>query len=291
MRVGEHKQFGSGQEMAEKYRINWDRHGTNISEAFRSLRKDEHLSDVTLACEEHQFQTHKVVLSAGSSFFERILETHKHPSPLIFLKGMEAKILDRLLDFMYHGNVELKQEELEIFLKSGEELGLRGLAASGSKPAGVPSEELSPSQNEMKLSSELAKDFQDLEAPPHSSVSSSSTTPLEEDQNMMCGDTGTSATVAHNFQIEEWKDLKKYVTVVKSVRGVGKDVYKSVVQYKCSLCERTMNHNEAMMRHIESEHFRNAFTHICPVCGKTFETKAILSWHKQKEHKVKFEGN
>ena len=70
MRVREHKQLGSGQEMAEKYRINWDRHGTNISEAFRSLRKDEHLSDVTLACEEHQFQAHKVVLSAGSTFFE-----------------------------------------------------------------------------------------------------------------------------------------------------------------------------------------------------------------------------
>ena len=187
MRVREHKQLGSGQEMAEKYRINWDRHGTNISEAFRSLRKDEHLSDVTLACEEHQFQAHKVVLSAGSSFFERILETHKHPSPLIFLKGMEAKILDRLLDFMYHGNVELKEEELEIFLKSGEELGLRGLAASGSKPAGVPSEELSPSQNEMKLSSELAKESHGPEAPPHSSVSSSSTSPLEENQNMMCG--------------------------------------------------------------------------------------------------------
>ena len=291
MRVREHKQLGSGQEVAEKYRINWDRHGANISEAFRSLRKDEHLSDVTLACEEHQFQAHKVVLSAGSSFFERILKTHKHPSPLIFLKGVEAKILDRLLDYMYHGNVEVKQEELEIFLKSGEELGLRGLAASGSKPAGVPSEELSPSQNEMKLSSELAKDFQDLEAPPHSSVSSSSTTPLEEDQNMMCGDTGTSATVAHNFQIEEWKDLKKYVTVVKSIHGVGKAVHNSVVQYKCSLCKRTMNHIENMMRHIESEHFRGAFSHICPVCGKTFDTKSILSCHKQKEHKVKLESN
>ena len=104
---------------------------------------------------------------------------------------------------------------------------------------------------------------------------------------MMCGDTRTSATVAHNFQIEEWKDLKKYINVVKSVCGVGK------AMYKCSLCEMTMNHNSmsTMMSHIESKHFRDAFTHICPVCGKTFDTKAILSWHKQKEHKVKFEGN
>ena len=59
--------------------MNWDAHERNISEAFHSLRKDEHFCDVTLACEDRQFQAHKVVLSAGSSFFEQILKRHMHP--------------------------------------------------------------------------------------------------------------------------------------------------------------------------------------------------------------------
>ena len=66
---------------------------------------------------------------------------------------------------------------------------------------------------------------------------------------------GQAGVVAHNFQIEEWKDLKKYITVDKSVCGVGK------AMYKCSLCEVTMNHNSmsTMMSHVESKHFRDAF--------------------------------
>ena len=81
--------------------------------AFNSLRKDEHFSDVTLACENRQFQAHKVVLSAGSSFFEQILKSHKHPSPLVYLKGVEAKHMELLLDYIYSGEVVIKQEELD----------------------------------------------------------------------------------------------------------------------------------------------------------------------------------
>ena len=51
----------------ETFRLDWDKHEKVISEAFSSLRKDEHFSDVTLVCEERQFQAHKVVLSESSS--------------------------------------------------------------------------------------------------------------------------------------------------------------------------------------------------------------------------------
>ena len=64
----------------ENYRLNWEEHEINIRMAFNSLRKDEHFSDVTLACEHCQLQAHKVVLSAASSFFEQILKSHQHPS-------------------------------------------------------------------------------------------------------------------------------------------------------------------------------------------------------------------
>ena len=110
-----------------EYLLNWDKHGRSISEAFQSLRHDEHLCDVTLACEGLQFQAHKVVLSAGSSFFDQVLKTHTHPSPLIYLKGVEANHIKLLLDFMYSGEVGLKQDVLENFLKTGDELGVKGL--------------------------------------------------------------------------------------------------------------------------------------------------------------------
>ena len=52
-----------------------------------------------------------------------MLKSHKHPSPLVYLKGVEAKHMELLLHFMYCGEVALEQEELESFLRSGEEQG------------------------------------------------------------------------------------------------------------------------------------------------------------------------
>ena len=97
----------------ENYHLNWDNHQINVSLAFSSLRKDEHFNDVTLACENRLFQAHKVVLSASSTFFEQILKSLKHPSPLVYLKDVEAKNMELLLDYMYSGELTLKQDELQ----------------------------------------------------------------------------------------------------------------------------------------------------------------------------------
>ena len=66
-----HEEIFSFEPKTEKYRLSWDNHQKNISEAFNSLRKDEHFCDVTLVCEERQFQAHKVVLLAGNLIVEK----------------------------------------------------------------------------------------------------------------------------------------------------------------------------------------------------------------------------
>ena len=113
----------------EEFLLTWDNQQKNASEAFSGLRNDEFFRDVTLACEDQQFKAHKVVLAASSLFFEKVLKNHKHPNPLIFLMGVEVRHMESLLDFMYCGEVSLQQVELEDFLKTGEELGVKGLTA------------------------------------------------------------------------------------------------------------------------------------------------------------------
>ena len=98
-------------------------------------------------------------------------------------------------------------------------------------------------------------------------------------------ETNASGDEAQNHQIEEWKDLRKYATVVqRGARGSGE---KTV--YKCSLCGKIMRHGqiEAMMGHIECKHFRGAFNHICSMCQKSFDTKFALNQHKTKENALK----
>jgi len=112
---------------SDKFCLRWNDFETNISTAFRELREDKDFFDVTLACDEDQIQAHKVILSACSPFFKTILKRNRHEHPLLYLKGVKYTDLVAVLNFMYHGEVNVAQEELNTFLSIAEELKIKGL--------------------------------------------------------------------------------------------------------------------------------------------------------------------
>merc|ERR1712130_1094978 len=112
---------------SDKFCLKWNEFESNISGAFKELREDKDFFDVTLACEDEQMQAHKVILSACSPFFRSILRRNKHPHPLLYLKGVKYTDLVSVLDFMYQGEVNVAQEELNTFLAVAEELKIKGL--------------------------------------------------------------------------------------------------------------------------------------------------------------------
>ena len=116
----------------EKFCLKWNDFESNISSAFRELREDKDFFDVTLACEEDQIKAHKVILSACSPFFRGILKRNLHEHPLLYLKGVKYGDLVSVLNFMYHGEVNIAQEELNTFLNVAEELKIKGLTQGSS---------------------------------------------------------------------------------------------------------------------------------------------------------------
>jgi len=117
---------------SEKFCLRWNDFETNISSAFRELRDDKDFFDVTLACDDEQIQAHKVILSACSPFFRNILRRNPHQNPLLYLKGVKFTDLQSVLNFMYHGEVNVAQEELNSFLAVAEDLRVKGLTQSNS---------------------------------------------------------------------------------------------------------------------------------------------------------------
>ena len=74
--------------MSEKLCLKWNDFQENVNKAFGRLREKMEFVDVTLACEDgQQVEAHKVILTASSPFFQKILTRNKHPHPLIFMKG------------------------------------------------------------------------------------------------------------------------------------------------------------------------------------------------------------
>ena len=117
---------------SEKFCLRWNDFESNISTAFRELRDDKDFFDVTLVCDEDQIQAHKVILSACSPFFRSVLRRNRHEHPLLYMKGIKYVDIVSVLNFMYHGEVSVAQEDLNSFLAVAEDLKVKGLTQNDS---------------------------------------------------------------------------------------------------------------------------------------------------------------
>ena len=113
---------------AEKFCLKWNDFQKNITTSFEVLKSDTDFTDVTLACEDgQQIEAHKVILASSSPFFQNLLKKNKHPHPLIFMRGVKYEELAAIVDFLYCGEANIFQENLDAFLSIAGDLQLKGL--------------------------------------------------------------------------------------------------------------------------------------------------------------------
>ena len=115
----------------EKFSLKWNDFQTTVTNSFKLLKQEKEFFDITLVSDDQkQIQSHKVVLSACSSFFKPILQNNSHSHPLIYLSGINSKNLKFIMDYVYEGEVQLFQEQLESFLDAAQKLQIAGLLSN-----------------------------------------------------------------------------------------------------------------------------------------------------------------
>uniref|UniRef100_A0A182F630 BTB domain-containing protein n=1 Tax=Anopheles albimanus TaxID=7167 RepID=A0A182F630_ANOAL len=137
---------------------------SSILSSFRHLRDEEDFVDVTIACDTRSFTAHKVVLSACSPYFRKLLKANPCEHPIVILRDVRSDDIENLLRFMYNGEVHIGQDQLSDFLKTAQLLQVRGLAdvTSGANPTGGRT-----SANSSMLNSSLSTPaVQELKASP-----------------------------------------------------------------------------------------------------------------------------
>ena len=113
---------------SDNFCLRWNDFEHNINSSLKELRDEKDFFDVTLACEgDDQIQAHKLILSACSPFFKHLLRRHSHQHPLLYLRGIKHKELQNIINFMYYGEVNVAQADLNSFLSVSEELQVKGL--------------------------------------------------------------------------------------------------------------------------------------------------------------------
>ena len=93
---------------SEKLCLQWNDFKENITISIKALRDDKEFTDVTLACEDGQhIAAHRTVLASSSPFFMELLKKHKHPHPLIYMRGIESKDLVTIMGFLCYGQANV----------------------------------------------------------------------------------------------------------------------------------------------------------------------------------------
>ena len=114
--------------MSEKVCLKWNDFTENVKASFGSLRRDADSADVTLVCDDGQrLEAHQAILAASSFFFESLLKSNNHSHTLIYITDVKFQDMGAILDFLYFGEVNVCETNLDSFLNVGEELKLSGL--------------------------------------------------------------------------------------------------------------------------------------------------------------------
>jgi len=111
----------------EQFCLRWNDFQQCIKSTFQDLRDENDFMDVTISCDGEQVKAHKVILSACSVTFKTLLKKNPAQHPVIVLWDVSPRDLAAILDFMYHGEVNVKQDHLNSFLAVAERLRVRGL--------------------------------------------------------------------------------------------------------------------------------------------------------------------
>ena len=231
---------------------------SNVSESFRELRNDLDFCDVTLTSKDNQhIKAHKVILAASSQFFMEILRTNKHSHPLIYMRGTKDKDLVAIVDFIYHGEAYVYQEDLDNFLALAEELQLKGLTGNKENITNnlkhvIPNSKLQP----------LAKNCQDDEQ-------------VEEHANLEDNRTDLTAIIAAESKLSNV--MKNDPDVSNINEDLDTKIQKIDGIWTCNTCGKANKQKCDARRHAEIH--IDGVNKTCNICGKISRSSNVLSVH------------
>ena len=250
--------------MGDKFHLKWNDFQSTVSNSFKVFREQKDFFDVTLVSDDEvQMASHKLILSACSSFFQSILKNNPHPNPLIYLHGIDSLNLGYILDYIYNGEVQLHQEHLDPFMDKAQVLKISGLITSDKEEETVP--------------------FPYVEHEPFEAKNYASTDNSFDVEKIEVGDFGITTTKSRYTRSSE---LIKSVAVTADGRDLSETINEMFDKenefYVCKSCGKTAKRREHIIKHIEIH--IEGLSYDCPLCDKTFRSRNSLQFHKSKYH-------
>jgi len=265
------------------FRLSRNNYEQNMMSSFRDLRAESDLFDITLCVSDpggefRDVRAHRVILSACSAFFKKMFRQQEaqltqSQNPYMFLKGVSYNDLTSLLDFMYQGEVNVADKDLDNFLAISEELEVEGLQNTRDKGRSylnkTKDEDTKPTMNfgmkKKLVNNKIPAHFLDIEEDEGINLPNELTIDIADDQDAKWNDTKMNGNAEGDYS-----SAGKYAEHYYKVPG-------DIKLFQCKLCSHTGKTTQIIKDHISLEHFPRDVP--CDLCGTVLRGDGPLRNH------------
>ena len=236
--------------MSDNFCLKWNDFQSNAARAFSNLRKEDDFYDVTLVSDDRiHVSAHKLVLSACSEYFKSILKQNKHSNPMLCLQGINSNEMNNVLNYIYNGEVEVSQDNLDRFLELAQRFKLEGLNMNESSNL-VKKVEANLEENEVYVES-------------------------KPNESQLTNFTGGSMTTIDGSSITDISEINEKIEEL---------VDRQVNCYVCRPCGKIfqLSRRAHALEHVETH--IEGLSVPCHFCERTFKNRGARRFH-ERQHK------
>ena len=257
----------------ESYNLEWAEFNSYTSKTFRELLASQDFTDVTLVCDDDAegLRAHKVILSACSPFFNRILKKSDHNHPLVYLSDVNLNELKAIVNFMYLGQTNVEQQHLQKFLKVAGKLQVRGLTENKKDEDGETNAHRSYKKMSAGTQMKSSSPTQPV-GPVMNTINFNES--VEEHQTQVKTEL-SSAGYYYENNLNSQEELEERVR--PGVQGLGEDN-----KYPCDQCDYKATYACNLASHKRTVHEGVYYT--CTICSYKSSRKDRLNKHYMNKH-------
>ena len=287
--------------MSERVQLRWTDFQGVVTSSFGLLRKEEDLFDLTLISDDEvKIEAHKLVLSSSSAFFKSILKTSSTHHPVLYLGGVNSRILHSILDYIYEGEIQIYKEELKVFLDVAKKFRIDGLLSthvSEMDPDQVVGTESKEQIFQMETEQVLAtnagtvskENKTDSWMDQIEGLISSNNTFIENDATEESDNEDLVEELDEDFDEELLKNNSSVRLESKQKMSDIDLKIEELTEIKdgrktCKVCNYSSFNSGHIKEHVELH--IDGVKYICQFCRKTFHSRGIFRRHQKKQHKI-----